>query len=308
MSKVVHPFAHRLVILRDWKSRWFAKDNKYKDFLRTDVLLREFLEKRLRGSYVSSIEVERSQKTMRVIIRTSRPGMIIGRSGEAMTKLKNDITKELRRLKIKMPEELKIDVSEIASPEADAGIVAYMVAEGLEKRLPYRRVLKQTLEKVMQTRGVKGARTIEGKELEGPKDIGKPCPKCAFDKKGGLKKETKSGGGKLVIREGRFGSFISCSRYPKCKYIEEDPEEKKKKDSGVLCPVCKSANMSERRGRFGIFYSCGNYPDCKNAIKAKPTGNICHMCGSLMMEGTKTIPERCSNKQCQNHNPHKIKA
>lgn len=152
-----------------------------------------------------------------------------------------------------------------------------------------------------------GARTIEGKEVEGPKDLGKPCPKCGLDKNGNLKKETKSGGGKLVIREGRFGSFISCSRYPKCKYIEEDPEEKKKKDSGVLCPVCKSANMVERRGRFGVFYSCGNYPDCKNAIKAKPTGSLCSMCGALMMEGTKTIPERCSNKQCQNHNPHKIK-
>lgn len=152
-----------------------------------------------------------------------------------------------------------------------------------------------------------GARTIEGKELEGPKDIGKPCPKCGLDKDGNLKKETKSGGGKLVIREGKFGSFISCSRYPKCKYIEEDPEEKKKKDSGVLCPVCKKANMVERRGRFGIFYSCGNYPDCKNALKAKPTGNICHICGSLMMEGTKTIPERCSNNKCENHRPDKLK-
>lgn len=151
-----------------------------------------------------------------------------------------------------------------------------------------------------------GARLFDGTELAPPKDIGKPCPKCGFDKKGKEKAPSGSGGGRLVIREGRFGTFISCSRYPKCKYIEEDPEEKKKKDTGVLCPTCKQANMVERRGRFGIFYSCGNYPDCKNAIKAKPTGNICPMCQSLMMEGTKTIPERCSNKQCPNHNPHKL--
>jgi DNA topoisomerase-1 len=143
-----------------------------------------------------------------------------------------------------------------------------------------------------------GARTIEGKIMEGPKEIGEKCPLCG-DKKG------KSGGGKLVIREGRFGSFISCSRYPKCKFIREDEEEKKKKMTGVECPVCKKGEMMERRGRFGIFYSCSNYPDCKNAIKAKPTGRICEMCGSLMMEGTKTIPERCSNKACPNHNPHK---
>jgi DNA topoisomerase-1 len=161
----------------------------------------------------------------------------------------------------------------------------------------------------------KGARTLEGLELEGPKDLGRPCPKCGtpvedsgLDKNG--KKKRKSTKvpelGHLVLRQGKFGAFVSCSRYPKCKYIEEDEEEKKKKMSGVQCPVCKKGEMMERRGRFGIFYSCSNYPDCKNAIKAKPTGRICDLCGSLMMEGTKTIPERCSLKTCPNHNPHKL--
>ena len=140
-----------------------------------------------------------------------------------------------------------------------------------------------------------GARKLDGSEMAGPKETGEPCPLCG-DKHDG----------KLVVREGKFGSFISCSRYPKCKFIKEDEEEKKKKMTGVECPVCHKGEMMERRGRFGIFYSCSNYPDCKNAIKAKPTGNICSMCGSLMMEGTKTIPERCSNKACPNHNPHKL--
>ena len=142
-----------------------------------------------------------------------------------------------------------------------------------------------------------GARKLDGSEMAGPKETGEPCPLCG-DKHDG----------KLVVREGKFGSFISCSRYPKCKFIKEDEEEKKKKMTGVECPVCHKGEMMERRGRFGIFYSCSNYPDCKNAIKAKPTGNICSMCGSLMMEGTKTIPERCSNKACPNHNPHKLEA
>jgi len=146
-----------------------------------------------------------------------------------------------------------------------------------------------------------GARTMEGNELEGPKETGEMCPLCG-EKKG------KSGGGKLVIRVRRdgTGTFISCSRYPKCKFIKQDEEEMKKKMTDITCPVCKAGKMMERRGRFGIFYSCSNYPDCKNAIKAKPTGNICDLCGSLMMEGTKTIPERCSNKMCRNHNPHKL--
>ncbi len=146
-----------------------------------------------------------------------------------------------------------------------------------------------------------GALMLDGTELQGPKEIGEMCPLCG-EKKG------KSGGGKLVIRERRdgTGSFISCSRYPKCKFIKEDEGEKKKKMTGVVCPTCKKGEMMERRGRFGIFYSCSNYPDCKNAIKAKPTGNICPMCQSLMMEGTKTIPERCSNNKCPNHRPDKL--
>ncbi len=137
-----------------------------------------------------------------------------------------------------------------------------------------------------------GARTLEGKELEGPKDTGELCPKC--------------GKANLVTREGKFGMFTACSRFPKCKYVKKDEELEKQNSTGIECPVCKSGYMSERRGRFGVFYSCSNYPDCKYAIKAKPTGNLCKMCGSLMMEGTKTIPERCSDKNCPNHNPHKL--
>jgi len=138
-----------------------------------------------------------------------------------------------------------------------------------------------------------GARKIDGSIMEGPKETGEICQKC--------------GKGKLVEREGRFGKFISCANYPKCKFIKTSEEEEAKKKTGVQCPECKKGELMERRGRFGLFYSCSNYPDCKLIIKSKPTGNICPECGALMMEGTKTIPERCSNKKCPNHNPHKLK-
>jgi len=138
-----------------------------------------------------------------------------------------------------------------------------------------------------------GGRTIDGKELEGPKETGENCPKCK--------------NGKLVERDGRFGRFISCNNYPKCKFIKTSPEEEARARTGIVCPVCKDGDMSERRGKFGIFYSCSNYPKCKYAIKARPTGNLCSLCKSLTMEGTKTIPERCSDKTCPNHNPHKLK-
>lgn len=136
-----------------------------------------------------------------------------------------------------------------------------------------------------------GALTLEGKIVEPPKETGEACPKCKD--------------GKLMERTGKFGKFIACSNYPKCKFIKKD--ENALPSTDITCPTCGKGKMTERRGRFGIFYSCSDYPDCKNAIKAKPTGNICKLCGSLMMEGTKTIPERCSKKECPNHNPHKLK-
>jgi len=166
MSKVVHPYAHRLVTLRDWKSRWFASKN-YKNLLEGDVVIREFLAKKLRGFYVSRVEIERNVKSTKVMVYTSRPGMIIGRSGEGATKLKNDLIAALKRRKVAIPEDFKFDIVEVTNPDADAAIVACMIAEGLEKRLPFRRVMKQTIEKVMTTRGVKGARIYLGGRLGG---------------------------------------------------------------------------------------------------------------------------------------------
>ncbi len=157
MSKVVNPFAHRLGILRDWRHRWFAQGPKYQQYLKSDILLREFLQRELRGMYIGAIEFERNEKALRVIIKTSRPGVIIGRSGEGSVKLRNSIASFLAKKGLPTPE-IKLDIEEIRSPESNAAIVAYMVAEGLEKRLPFRRVLKQTIEKVMANRDVKGVR------------------------------------------------------------------------------------------------------------------------------------------------------
>ncbi len=148
-----------------------------------------------------------------------------------------------------------------------------------------------------------GARKLDGSIMEGPKETGELCPQCSQQ---GDKPESKTKDGKLIEREGKFGKFIACSNYPKCKYIKKSPEEEAKGKTGVMCPECKTGEIMERRGRFGAFYSCSNYPTCKFAMKAKPTGKVCELCGSLMMEGTKTIPERCSNKGCPNHNPHKL--
>lgn len=167
MSHSVHPYSHRLGIIRDWKSRWFSSGKTYKDFLKADTLLREFLEKKMRGQYVGSVEMERNDKTFRLIIKTSRPGVIIGRSGEGSIKLRKEIIKFATKNKLSIPEDFKLDVEEIKSPESNAAIVAQMMAEGLEKRMPFRRVMKQTIEKVMANRDVKGVRLYCGGRLGG---------------------------------------------------------------------------------------------------------------------------------------------
>jgi small subunit ribosomal protein S3 len=168
MTHTVHPYAHRLGILRDWKSRWFSADPKrYREFIKCDTTIRQFLQKRLRGFYISSIEIERGEKKLRIIIKTSRPGMIIGRSGDGATKLKNDIEKVIAKLSLTDKQDIKLDIEEVKNPESNAAIVGQMVAEALEKRMTFRRVLKQTVEKVMANRDVVGVRIVLGGRLGG---------------------------------------------------------------------------------------------------------------------------------------------
>lgn len=166
MSKIVHPYSHRLGIIRDWKSRWFATDKQYRANLKADVLIRQMLVKELRGMYAAAIEFERNAKQLRIIIKTSRPGLIIGRGGDGSTKLRNKIVALMEKHKLQVPD-IKLDIEEIRSPESNAAVVAYMVAEALEKRMPFRRVLKQTIEKVIANRDVKGVRIALGGRLGG---------------------------------------------------------------------------------------------------------------------------------------------
>jgi len=168
MSHSVHPFSHRLGIIRDWRSRWFGVHKKYRDFFKVDTLLREFLYKYMRNMYVADIEIERSEKAIRLIIKSSRPGLIVGRGGEGTEKLRKEITKFLVRNKLNNPNiELKIDIEEVKSPESNARIVGLMVRDALEKRMPFRRVLKQMVEKVMANKDTKGVRIRIGGRLNG---------------------------------------------------------------------------------------------------------------------------------------------
>jgi small subunit ribosomal protein S3 len=168
MSHKVHPYSHRLGIIRDWQSRWFGDNKKYRDFLKGDILIRGFLSKALADMYVSRVEIERGEKTLRIVIKTSRPGIIIGRSGEGTDKLRKNLNTFMRKNNILDSNvELRLDVEEVRSPESDAQLVGLMVKEMIEKRMPFRRVLKQTVDKVMANRDVQGVRIRISGRLNG---------------------------------------------------------------------------------------------------------------------------------------------
>ena len=168
MTHTVHPYAHRLGIIRDWKSRWFAKSPaEYRTNVIVDSVIRRFLKKRLRGMYVTSVEIERQQKTIRIIVKTSRLGLVIGRGGEGSQKLIKEVQVVVGKIKGAPKSGIKLDIEEVRSPESQSPVVAYMVAEGLEKRQTFRRVLKQTVEKVMANRDVQGVRICISGRLGG---------------------------------------------------------------------------------------------------------------------------------------------
>lgn len=168
MSHTVHPYSHRLGIIRDWKSRWFLANKSYRTALKADLLIREFLAKELRANYLGGIDIERNQKVLRVVIKTSRPGMLIGKAGDGVVKLRDKINGLLRENKAQIVgQELKIDIEEVRNPESNAAIAAMMIAESLEKRLPFRRVMKQSIEKIIANKEVQGVRIHLGGRLGG---------------------------------------------------------------------------------------------------------------------------------------------
>jgi len=132
-----------------------------------DTQLRDWLKKRLKGMYVADIELERQANILRIVIKTARPGLIIGRGGDGVTKLLKETKSKVAKMKLAETPDVKFDIEEVRNPEANAQIVAEMMVEGLEKRMAFRRVLKQTVEKVMASREVQGVRIAIGGRVGG---------------------------------------------------------------------------------------------------------------------------------------------
>lgn len=152
MGQKISPISLRLGFSQDWRSRYFAKKDLIK-YLKEDVKIRGLLEERLRFMSVDNVEIERSPGEIRVIIHTSRPGLIIGRGGAGSDEIKKEIEKLIESRK-----KIKIEIQEYKNPEASAAITAEQIVEKIEKRMPFRRVLKQALAKIIANREVKGAK------------------------------------------------------------------------------------------------------------------------------------------------------
>lgn len=128
--------------------------------------MRGFLEEKLRGFFIAGVEIERNGKSVIVIVKTARPGILIGRSGEGAARLKTDLEKMLAKKKI-VVKDMRLIIEDVRSPESNAAVVSQMVVEDLERRMPFRRILKQTIEKVMANRDVKGVRIAVAGRLGG---------------------------------------------------------------------------------------------------------------------------------------------
>ncbi|MBI4115946.1 MAG: 30S ribosomal protein S3 [Candidatus Omnitrophica bacterium] len=151
MGQKAHPYGQRLGYIKTWKAKWFGKGKQLIDFLHEDLKIRKFLKEKLGYAGISMIEVERSSGRVRVRIHTARPGVIIGRRGQEIDQIKDDLSDIVK------DKELLIDIKEVKDPQLDAQLVAENVAIQLEKRVSFRRAMK----KVIQNARMKGCLGIK---------------------------------------------------------------------------------------------------------------------------------------------------
>ena len=152
MGHKVNPLGLRIGITSNWKSRWYSK-KEYAKQLREDIGIRRSVEERLRNAAVGGVDIERSAGLVRIIVKTARPGIIIGRGGTGVEDLKKFIKDNFFKNK---KVELKVEVEEIKNSEENAQVVARNIAEQLEKRIPFRRILKGIADQAIEARRIKG--------------------------------------------------------------------------------------------------------------------------------------------------------
>ncbi len=162
MGQKVHPIGIRLGIVKDWTSKWYANSQTFPEYIRTDHLMRVFIKKKLKDASVSRITIERPAKKINITIFTARPGIVIGKKGEDIEKLRAELAK-LINIQLN---DLHINISEIRKPELDAQLVAEGIAQQLERRVMFRRAMKRAVTNTMRL-GAEGIKVKVGGRLNG---------------------------------------------------------------------------------------------------------------------------------------------
>lgn len=160
MGQKVNPVGFRIGVIRDWESKWYAGNKDFGNLLMEDVKIREFLKKKLKDAAVSKIEIERAANRVNVTIHTAKPGIVIGKGGAEVEVLRGQLTK------ISGDKKVHINISEIKNPEMDAILVAESIAQQLERRVSFRRAMKQAMQRT-QRAGAKGIKTAVSGRLGG---------------------------------------------------------------------------------------------------------------------------------------------
>jgi len=162
MGQKVHPTGIRLGIVKDWSSKWYADSKTFPEYIRMDHLVRELIKKKLKDASVSRIAIERPAKKANITIHTARPGIVIGKKGEDIEKLRAEVSRM-----IKMPiQDVRINIAEVRKPELDAQLVAEGIAQQLERRVMFRRAMKRAVTNTMRV-GAEGIKVKVGGRLNG---------------------------------------------------------------------------------------------------------------------------------------------
>lgn len=238
MGQKVHPKSFRLGTIKSWGSRWFSKKN-YATLLHRDITLRRAINERLKESGVGSIEIERNSGNVKVNVFTSKPGMVIGRQGVALEELRQD-------LNIQFGDKIEINIVEVNKPEANAQLIADNVVNQIERRMPFRRVVKQSVKKGMDA-GLRGIKIRIAGRLNGA-DIARE----ETFKDGNIPLHT-------IRADVEFSSVSACTTYGQIGvkvwtycgevFAKDNKSAKREEDTNWLAESRKTAKEEETSGR-----------------------------------------------------------
>ncbi|MEW5903770.1 MAG: 30S ribosomal protein S3 [Pseudomonadota bacterium] len=160
MGQKIHPIGFRLSVRKNWDSKWYAGSKNFAELLHKDIEVRDFLKKKLAGAGVSKIVIERPAKNAKITIYTARPGVVIGKKGEDIEKLRSEL-----RTRMGLPD-VGLNIEEVRKPEIDAQLIAESITQQLEKRIMFRRAMKRAMQNAMRL-GAQGIKIMSGGRLNG---------------------------------------------------------------------------------------------------------------------------------------------